>query len=81
MKIELKNTDSSESLEIISIPLEKDFIEVGTIVEQDSIPYFLELPMQNVVTLLDFTGVTPYEIWYFDKEFQFQGKAFSYKND
>lgn len=37
-KIELKNTSISELLDIINIPLEKDFIEVATIMEQDNIP-------------------------------------------
>ena len=76
-KIELKNTVNSEFLDIIYIPLEKDFIEVATIVEQDNIPYLLELPIQNLVTLLDLTGVIPYELWFFDSEQNFEGKGFS----
>lgn len=77
IKIELKNTDNSQLLEVLPQSLEKDFIEVAPIVAQDITPYFLELPTQKLVTLLDFTGVIPYEIWYFDIKKKFKGKGFS----
>lgn len=65
--VELKNQSTSEVFEIITVSLNKDFIKVADIIEQNDVPYFLELPAGNLVNLLDLTGVMPYEIWYLMK--------------
>ena len=75
--ITLRNSHGKKTLEILPILLEKDFIKVETIIEQNPIPFLLQLPDQNLVTLLDFTGITSYEIWYFDEKKKFEGKGFS----
>ena len=75
--ITLRNSHGKKTLEILPILLEKDFIKVETIIEQNPIPFLLQLPAQNLVTLLDFTGITSYEIWYFDANKKFKGKGFS----
>lgn len=68
---------SSKNLEVILVKVEAKSLllsnEIGTINQT----VLLEVNNQSLTTLLDFTGVTPYEIWYFDENFLFQGKSYS----
>lgn len=76
-KIKLFNSKVSQLVEVIIPPIENDFIDLSKIITQDRLPYLLSFPDKNLVTLLDFTNVTPYEIWYFDNDFKFYSIGFS----
>ena len=52
-------------------------ISVSSLIPEKIIPIGIEINHQEITTQLDFTGVTPYEIWYFDSEKNFTGKTFS----
>lgn len=43
-------------------------------------PILLEIKHEHLITLLDVTDVVSYEIWYFDQNKQFTGKALSTNN-
>ena len=75
--VNLSNSKISQTIDVIFSSIEKDFIDVSEIITQDRFPYLLCLPAENVVALLDFTNVSPYEIWYFEEEFKFSGKGYS----
>ena len=69
--------DHLKSLEVYLIPNEARTILLQEVIEQNEFPVLLQIQNQQLTTLLDCTGVTPYEIWYFDEKFQFTGKAYS----
>ncbi|MCG2431930.1 hypothetical protein [Aequorivita xiaoshiensis] len=77
INVKLTNSKISQPIDVVVATIEKDFIDVSEIVTQNRFPYLLCLPAESVVALLDFTNVSPYEIWYFDDEFKFSGKGFS----
>ena len=52
-------------------------ISVAKLLSEEIIPICIEIMHQEITTQLDFTGVTPYEIWYFDSDKNFTGKTFS----
>jgi len=76
-KIKLFNSKVSQLVEVIVPSIEKDFINLSKIITQDKFPYLLNFSDKNIVTLLDFTNVTPYEIWYFDNDSKFYNIGFS----
>src|SRR5690554_3317250 len=76
-KIELFNSKVSQLVEVIVPSIEKDFINLSKIITQDKFLYLLNFSDKNIVTLLDFTNVTPYEIWYFDDDSKFYNIGFS----
>jgi hypothetical protein len=47
------------------------------IIQQNETPTLVQIQNNQLTTLLDCTGVSPYEIWYFDEQLQFTGKAYS----
>ena len=47
------------------------------VIQQKEVPILLQIQNNQITTLLDCTGVTPYEIWYFDERLEFTGKAYS----
>lgn len=63
-------------LEVIPFEIKSTCILLKDEVIQDQIPYLLHSTHQELISLLDVTEVTPYEIWYFDENFQFTGKAY-----
>ena len=69
--VNLSNSKISQTIDVIFSSIEKGFIDVSEIITQDRFPYLLCFPGEKVVALLDFTNVSPYEIWYFDEEFKF----------
>lgn len=64
-------------LEVIPFEVNSSCILLKDKITQDQIPYLFHSTHQELTSLLDVTGVFPYEIWYFDQNFQFSGKAFS----
>ena len=50
---------------------------VSSIIEDEHTPVGIEIIHSGLTTQLDFTGVTSYEILFFDSEKQFTGKTFS----
>ena len=53
-------------------------LTVSALIEEQSTPVGIEISHSGLTTQLDFTAVTPYEIWFFDDRKQFTGKAFSF---
>lgn len=64
-------------LEVMLQPLARDLVILKELITKDTMPYLLEIQHQKNTTLIDVTGVVPYELWYFDADLQFTGKAFS----
>jgi hypothetical protein len=54
-------------------------VTVSNLLSDSIAPIGIELSHEELTTLIDFTGVTPYEIWYFDGKKQFMGKTFSFQ--
>lgn len=69
--------DHLKSLEVYLVKNEARTILLQEVIVQKEFPVLLHIQNQQLTTLLDCTGVTPYEIWYFDEKFQFTGKAYS----
>ena len=69
--------DHLKSLEVYLVTNEARTILLQEVIVQKELPVLLHIQNQQLTTLLDCTGVTPYEIWYFDEKFQFTGKAYS----
>uniref|UniRef100_UPI004049CE5F hypothetical protein n=1 Tax=Flavobacterium sp. TaxID=239 RepID=UPI004049CE5F len=69
--------DFLKSLEVFLIKKEASTIILQEIIQQKESPVLLEIQNNQLTTLLDCTGVTPYEIWYFNDQLQFTGKAYS----
>lgn len=76
-KIKLRNSQTFQTIEVFVLAIEKDFIDVAEIIEQEEVPYLLKFPAHNLVSLLDLSNATPYEIWYFNDDLKFFGKGFS----
>ena len=69
--------DHLKSLEVYLVKNEDRTILLQEVIVQKEFPVLLHIQNQQLTTLLDCTGVTPYEIWYFNEKFQFTGKAYS----
>ena len=69
--------DHLKNLEVYWVKKEVRSILLQEVIVQKELPVLLQIQNQQLTTLLDCTGVIPYEIWYFDEKFQFTGKAFS----
>ena len=69
--------DQILKLEVIPFEIKSTCILLKDKITQDQNPYLLHSTHQELTSLLDVTRVTPYEIWYFDENFQFTGKAIS----
>lgn len=59
--------------------IENRSVSVSNLLSDSIAPIGIELSHEELTTLIDFTGVTPYEIWYFDGKKQFMGKTFSFQ--
>lgn len=66
------------SLKVQSHLISNRNVVVSKLLSEKIIPIVMECTHEQLTTLLDFTGVTPYEIWYFDDKKQFSGKTFSF---
>jgi hypothetical protein len=69
--------DHLKSLEVFLVKNEARTILLQDIILQSKFPVLLQIQNHQLTTLLDCTGVTRYEIFYFDATFQFTGKAYS----
>jgi hypothetical protein len=69
--------DQFESIEVQWHSISSKSVEITLLLTKRIQPIFLEIEHEDLTTLLDLTNVVPYEIWYFDAEKQFTGKAFS----
>jgi hypothetical protein len=69
--------DFLKSLEVFLIKKEARTIILQEIIQQNETPTLVQIQNNQLTTLLDCTGVTPYEIWYFNDQLQFTGKAYS----
>lgn len=69
--------DFLKNFEVFLVTNEARTILLQDILQQHETPTLLQIQNNQLTTLLDCTGVTPYEIWYFDEKFQFTGKAHS----
>jgi hypothetical protein len=79
----LMQSDGSNDIHQISLKVQSHLIsnrsvDVLKLLSDAIIPMGIECSHNQLTTLLDFTGVTPYEIWYFDDNKQFTGKTFSF---
>lgn len=79
----LLQKDGSSAIQQISLNVQLHLIsnrnvEVSKLLSEKIIPIVMECNHDQLTTLLDFTGVTPYEIWYFDEKKQFSGKTFNF---
>lgn len=79
----LLQKDGSTTIQKISLNVQSHLIsnrsiEVSKLLSETSIPVGIECSRDQITTLLDFTGVTPYEIWYFDDKKQYSGKTFNF---
>jgi hypothetical protein len=80
----LMQSDGANSIHQISSSIQSHQIknrtvEVSKLLPEAIVPIGIECSHDQITKLLDFTGVTPYEIWYFDDEKQFTGKTFSFQ--
>jgi hypothetical protein len=66
-----------ETIQIRAYTTTSKTVVVAELLSEKIKPILLEITHQECTTLLDFTGVVPYEIWYFDAEKQCKGKALS----
>jgi hypothetical protein len=69
--------DHVKNVEVQKLQTKANYIPLKDVISQKETPTLLEIQNQNLTTLLDCTGFTPYELWYFDENFQFTGKAYS----
>lgn len=53
-------------------------VQLAKLLLEKTSPVLLQISHHHLTTQIDFTGVTPYEIWYFDSEKKFSGKTFSF---
>lgn len=79
----LLHKDGCTTIQKISLKVQSHLIsnrnvEVSKLLSEKIIPIVMECTHYQLTTLLDFTGVTPYEIWYFDHKKQFSGKTFNF---
>ena len=66
-----------QNLEIFNCKIQSDFVDLKEWISQSKIPYLFQISHIKLTTLLEVTSITPYEIWYFDQDQLFTGKAFS----
>ena len=59
------------------IEVNETTVLVKLLVQNQRKTLFLEVKHNQINTLLDLTGVYPYELWYFDHKKEFTGKSFS----
>lgn len=57
--------------------IHKTNVSLNDITFDKTHPVFLEIQHDQLNTILDWTNCKPYEIWYFNKNLEFTGKAFS----
>lgn len=69
--------DFLKNFEVFLVRNEARTILLQDIIQQNETPILVQIQNNQLTTLLDATGVSPYEMWYFDDTFQFTGKAYS----
>ncbi len=69
--------DHLKSIEAFLITKNARNIILQEIIQQSEFPTLIQIQNSQLTTLLDCSGVAPYEFWYFDEQFQFTGKAYS----
>lgn len=69
--------DHLKNVEVQKLQSNICYIPVNALIRQNKIPVLMEIQNQQLTTILDCTNFTPYELWYFDEDFQFTGKAYS----
>lgn len=69
--------DHLKNVEVQKLQSNVCYIPVNALIRQNKIPVLMEIQNQQLTTILDCTNFTPYELWYFDEDFQFTGKAYS----
>lgn len=57
--------------------LQKASVDISSILKNDTIKVLIEVNHNQINTLLNLTGVQPYELLYFDVNKKFTGKSFS----
>ena len=61
--------------------LQKASVDISSILKNDTIKVLIEVNHNQINTLLNLTGVQPYELLYFDVNKKFTGKSFSLFSD
>lgn len=69
--------DHVKNVEVQKLQTKSRYISLVDVISENQNPILLEVQNNQLTTLLDCTGCTPYEFWYFDENFQFTGKAYS----
>lgn len=69
--------DHVKNVEVQKLQTKSRYISLVDVISENQNPILLEVQNNQLTTLLDCTGCTPYEFWYFDESFQFTGKAYS----
>lgn len=69
--------DHVKNVEVQKLQTNSRYISLIEVISKNQTPILLEIQNDQLTTLLDCTGCTPYEFWYFDENFQFTGKAYS----
>lgn len=72
-----RTTNQVKSVVVKKLQTNARFLSLLKVIGQNEIPVLLEIQNGQLTTMLDCTLFTPYELWYFDENFQFTGKAYS----
>lgn len=64
-------------LSVPIIPVVQTTVNVVALVNDSAEGWLLQLPATTLTTLLDLSNLNPHELWYFNEEQNFTGKAFA----
>ncbi|MGL2986408.1 hypothetical protein ACSVH5_02330 [Flavobacterium sp. RSSA_27] len=67
----------TKNIEVVPIQSNANNIHLYEVMPQVDNPVLVHINNNQLTSFLDCTGVTPYEMWYFDQNLQFTGKAYS----
>lgn len=78
LSLSLRSFDSETvALSVPVIPVVQPTVAVAALVNASPEGCLLQLPAAVLTTLLDLSTINPYELWYFNAEQNFTGKAFA----
>ena len=78
--IQKVNPATFSEFNVLELNFENSFIELKKWITQTQTPYLIHFMHNELTTLIDVTGVMPYEIWYLNDKLELTSKSFSLHN-
>jgi hypothetical protein len=82
LSLKVKETQNETiNLEVPVIEVAQNYFSALSQLVNSPDGFFLKLPTNSLTSIIDLSSINSYELWYFDDEQNFTGKAFALSNN